>query len=206
MFFVEVPMFSDESRVRSLSFPAREQSGYERSSKVMPIRNRSEKTGGTGKIHKRRAFREPPAIRLLSAGTVFGTPFTVTVIRTVRVLSFTIPLCLCRIIPRKRDFVKVRGQRFPFFDLCCGKTAAPARRNYPRMTVNADGTDFADCRFDPAFSKPLLGPIRDKGGHSFTRCARRNEDHPHQRSVIAAVGSDNGVDFRNAPRRLRLYP
>ena len=65
------------------------------------------------------------------------------------------------------------------------------------LRFKAGGFHFADYVFDPVFPKPHLGPIKDNGGNSFTRSDPMNKEHPHQRSLIIAIGSVNGVDFWN---------
>lgn len=52
---------------------------------------------------------------------------------------------------------------------------------------------------DPALAKPYLGPIFNSRGDSFTRLDLTATEHPHQRSLIIAVGDVNGIDFWNEP-------
>lgn len=56
---------------------------------------------------------------------------------------------------------------------------------------------FAEYVFDPSFPKPHLGPVTDDDGHSFTRCDLMHKEHPHQRSIIIAIGDVNGIDCWN---------
>ncbi len=56
---------------------------------------------------------------------------------------------------------------------------------------------FAEYVYDEAFPKPHLGPVTDEDGHSFTRCDLMHKEHPHQRSIIIAIGDVNGIDCWN---------
>lgn len=59
---------------------------------------------------------------------------------------------------------------------------------------------FATYAYGSEFPKPHLGPIADDNGNSFTRCERMHSEHPHQRSLIIAIGDVNGVDCWNEPK------
>lgn len=50
--------------------------------------------------------------------------------------------------------------------------------------------------YDTSFAKPYLGPVYLSNGKSVTRLDLTAKEHPHQRSIFAAVGdvSANGVD------------
>ncbi len=65
------------------------------------------------------------------------------------------------------------------------------------VTLTIDGNHFADYVYDTAFPKPHLGPITDNEGNSFTRCDEMHKEHPHQRSIIIAIGDVNGIDCWN---------
>ena len=66
-----------------------------------------------------------------------------------------------------------------------------------RVEVRINGTFFAAYQYDPAIAKPFLGPILAGDGTEFTRLDLSAQEHPHQRSVICAVGDVDGVDFWN---------
>ena len=79
----------------------------------------------------------------------------------------------------------------------CGGCKVENDAEARKLRLNTDGFSFADYAFDPSFPKPHLGPITDNCGNFFTRCDLMNREHPHQRSVIIAIGSVNGVDCWN---------
>ncbi|MBQ7314151.1 MAG: PmoA family protein [Clostridia bacterium] len=81
----------------------------------------------------------------------------------------------------------------------CGGCTAALEADAHKIHLTAGGFAFADYVFDPAFPKPHLGPITDNSGNSFTRCDRMHKEHPHQRSIIIAIGDVNGVDCWNEP-------
>lgn len=67
-----------------------------------------------------------------------------------------------------------------------------------RMEVYIGGKFFTAYVYDTAFKKPYLGPVMAEDGKtSFTRLDFETTEHPHQRSIISAVGDVNGVDFWN---------
>ncbi len=66
-----------------------------------------------------------------------------------------------------------------------------------RVDVRVGGSFFTAYQFDPAIAKPFLGPIVAGDGTEFTRLDLSAKEHPHQRSMICAVGDVNGVDFWN---------
>jgi len=66
-----------------------------------------------------------------------------------------------------------------------------------RVDVMENGQFFTSYQYDPAIAKPYLGPICHADGTQFTRLDLTAQEHPHQRSVICAVGDVNGVDFWN---------
>ncbi len=67
-----------------------------------------------------------------------------------------------------------------------------------RMEIYIGGKLFTEYVFDPAFKKPFLGPVLASDGEtSFTRLDLVTTEHPHQRSIISAVGDVNGIDFWN---------
>lgn len=66
-----------------------------------------------------------------------------------------------------------------------------------KVEVLVNGQLFTAYQYDPAIAKPYLGPICHADGTQFTRLDLTAQEHPHQRSVICAVGDVNGVDFWN---------
>lgn len=67
------------------------------------------------------------------------------------------------------------------------------------LYIYIGGARFAAYVYDPKFKKPYLGPILLSNGESVTRLDFETKEHPHQRSLIVAVGDVNGVDFWNEP-------
>lgn len=65
------------------------------------------------------------------------------------------------------------------------------------VTLMIDGHIFASYEYSPILPKPHLGPILDNSGNSFTRCDPMNPEHPHQRSLIVAIGEVNDADCWN---------
>lgn len=66
-----------------------------------------------------------------------------------------------------------------------------------RVGVYYNGKLFTEYVCDPKFAKPYLGPILLSNGESVTRLDFETKEHPHQRSLIIAVGEVNDVDFWN---------
>lgn len=67
-----------------------------------------------------------------------------------------------------------------------------------RMQVYIGGSFFTEYVYDRRYAKPYLGPILAADGKtSYTRLDLQTQEHPHQRSIICAIGSVNGVDFWN---------
>ncbi len=67
-----------------------------------------------------------------------------------------------------------------------------------RTEVYLGGKFFTAYVYDTQFKKPYLGPVMAEDGKtSFTRLDFEIKEHPHQRSIIGAVGDVNGVDFWN---------
>ncbi|MBE6561634.1 MAG: hypothetical protein E7662_10970 [Ruminococcaceae bacterium] len=79
----------------------------------------------------------------------------------------------------------------------CGGCTAVTDADSRTLHLSVGGNAFADYVFDPAFPKPHLGPVTDNSGNSFTRCELMHKEHPHQRSLIIAIGNVNGVDCWN---------
>lgn len=79
----------------------------------------------------------------------------------------------------------------------CGLCKADVDAENSTITLTVDGKHFADYVYDTAFPKPHLGPITDDNGNSFTRCDPMHKEHPHQRSIIIAIGDVNGIDCWN---------
>lgn len=69
-----------------------------------------------------------------------------------------------------------------------------------RLNINIGGSRFTSYVHDPKFAKPYLGPVLLSNGSSVTRLDLETKEHPHQRSIIVAVGDVNGVDFWNEPQ------
>ena len=68
-----------------------------------------------------------------------------------------------------------------------------------RLDISIGGSVFTSYVYDSQFAKPYLGPILLSNGHSITRLDFQTKEHPHQRSLIVAVGDVNGTDFWNEP-------
>ena len=81
----------------------------------------------------------------------------------------------------------------------CGLCKADVRTENAAVALSVNGNSFAEYVFDSDFPKPHLGPVTDNSGNSFTRCDRMHKEHPHQRSIIIAIGDVNGVDCWNEP-------
>lgn len=81
----------------------------------------------------------------------------------------------------------------------CGTCRADISEETSTVSLTAGGNSFAAYVYDPVFPKPHLGPITDNSGNSFTRCDPMHKEHPHQRSLIIAIGDVNGVDCWNEP-------
>lgn len=81
----------------------------------------------------------------------------------------------------------------------CGSCKAEVNAEASAVSLSANGFSFAEYVFAPEFPKPHLGPVTDNSGNSFTRCDRMHKEHPHQRSLIIAIGDVNGVDCWNEP-------
>ena len=66
------------------------------------------------------------------------------------------------------------------------------------VDVNIGSKLFTRYVYDDTFAKPFLGPLLASDGEtSFTRLDFETEEHPHQRSIIGAIGDVNGIDFWN---------
>ncbi len=81
----------------------------------------------------------------------------------------------------------------------CGLCKADVNAETSAVSLAVNGNSFAEYVFDSEFPKPHLGPVTDNSGNSFTRCDRMHKEHPHQRSIIIAIGDVNGVDCWNEP-------
>ncbi|MGN1346356.1 MAG: PmoA family protein [Eubacteriales bacterium] len=77
----------------------------------------------------------------------------------------------------------------------CGNCTAVVKDQ--TVELNIAGKHFADYVASPDFPKPHLGPVTDDRGNPFTRCEQMHAEHPHQRSIIVAIGDVNGVDCWN---------
>jgi hypothetical protein len=69
-----------------------------------------------------------------------------------------------------------------------------------RLDVSIGGKLFTSYVHDPKFAKPYLGPVLLSNGSSVTRLDFETKEHPHQRSIIVAVGDVCGADFWNEPQ------
>ena len=81
----------------------------------------------------------------------------------------------------------------------CGFCTADVDAAAGTVALTAGNHRFAEYVYGSEFPKPHLGPITDNSGNSFTRCDRMHKEHPHQRSIIIAIGDVNGVDCWNEP-------
>lgn len=92
-----------------------------------------------------------------------------------------------------------KGERLELVpsEVSCGSCEILTEDTSLRLTVN--GHSFAEYCFDTAFPKPHMGPVTDDNGNNFTRCELMHPEHPHQRSIIVAIGDVNGVDCWNEP-------
>lgn len=81
----------------------------------------------------------------------------------------------------------------------CGICTADVDNASSAVSLTIGGHDFAKYEYGSVFPKPHLGFIKDNSGNSFTRCDMMNTEHPHQRSIIVAIGDVNGVDCWNEP-------
>lgn len=81
----------------------------------------------------------------------------------------------------------------------CGTCKADADTEACTIALTVGGNRFADYVYGSEFPKPHLGPITDNSSNSFTRCDLMHKEHPHQRSIIIAIGEVNGVDCWNEP-------
>ncbi len=84
----------------------------------------------------------------------------------------------------------------------CQKIELKANPEESRMEIYLGGKFFTAYVHDEQFRKPFLGPVLSSDGEtSFTRLDLETKEHPHQRSIISAVGDVNGVDFWNESGR-----
>ena len=81
----------------------------------------------------------------------------------------------------------------------CGSCKADVDADNSAVSLTLNGHSFAEYAYGTDFPKPHLGPITDNSGNSFTRCDLMHKEHPHQRSLIIAIGDVNGVDCWNEP-------
>lgn len=74
-----------------------------------------------------------------------------------------------------------------------------------KMQVYIGGKFFTEYVYDTQYKKPYLGPVvAEDGKTSYTRLDLETQEHPHQRSVICAIGDVNGVDFWNENKNFGL--
>ncbi len=81
----------------------------------------------------------------------------------------------------------------------CGMCKSEIDADNHKVGLTIASHHFADYVYDTTFCKPHLGPITDNLGNFFTRCDRMNPEHPHQRSLIVAIGEVNDIDCWNEP-------
>ena len=81
----------------------------------------------------------------------------------------------------------------------CGSCKADIDPEACTIKLSVGDHTFANYVYGTEFPKPHLGPITDNGGNFFTRCDPMHKEHPHQRSIIIAIGDVNGVDCWNEP-------
>jgi len=81
----------------------------------------------------------------------------------------------------------------------CGICKADEDTDACVISLTVGNHRFADYVYGTDFPKPHLGPITDNSGNYFTRCDPMHKEHPHQRSIIIAIGDVNGVDCWNEP-------
>jgi len=67
------------------------------------------------------------------------------------------------------------------------------------LDVMISGRRFTSYVFSDKFVKPFLGPVFGKNAVGYTRFDLNATEHPHQRSLIVAIGDVNGYDFWNEP-------
>ena len=87
-----------------------------------------------------------------------------------------------------------------FCDAPCGTgiTVSPGGRA-DSVDIKIGGELFTSYVYSDSFAKPYLGPVFGKDSVEYTRCDLTAKEHPHQRSLIIAVGDVNGIDFWNEP-------
>lgn len=81
-----------------------------------------------------------------------------------------------------------------------GGVTVTQRPGETRLDVSVAGVPFTSYVYDPSLAKPYLGPILLSNGSSVTRLDFKTKEHPHQRSLIVAVGDVCGTDFWNEPK------
>ena len=80
-----------------------------------------------------------------------------------------------------------------------GSVSISAGREPDSLDIMISGKRFTSYVYADEFAKPFLGPIFGKNGVGYTRFDLSSTEHPHQRSLIVAVGDVNGYDFWNEP-------
>jgi hypothetical protein len=68
-----------------------------------------------------------------------------------------------------------------------------------KLDIFIEGRYFTSYVFDPAFSKPYIGPVAGPNGISYTRLDFETKEHPHHRSIWLGIGDVNGIDIWNEP-------
>lgn len=81
-----------------------------------------------------------------------------------------------------------------------GSVSISSGREPDSLDVMISKKRFTSYVYSDKFIKPFLGPIFGKNGLGYTRFDLAATEHPHQRSLIVAVGDVNGYDFWNEPK------
>src|SRR3546814_18862789 len=72
-----------------------------------------------------------------------------------------------------------------------------------RIAILLDGQPYTSYCYADSLKKPVLYPLRTKGGHFITRgwpvepCANEHMDYPHNIGMWLKYGTVNGLDFWN---------
>ncbi|MBQ7153736.1 MAG: PmoA family protein [Clostridia bacterium] len=83
-------------------------------------------------------------------------------------------------------------------DACRQDVEVTSLPDSSRVSVKIGGKPFTEYVYDTQFCKPYLGPVLAADGKtSYTRMDLTAKEHPHQRSIICAIGDINDIDFWN---------
>src|SRR3546814_20969013 len=78
-----------------------------------------------------------------------------------------------------------------------------------RKAILLDGQPYTSYCYADSLKKPVVYPLRTKGGHFITRglpvepCANERTDHPHHIGLWFNYGDVNGLDFWNNSPAIR---